>query len=30
VWKNIVSGQPAAFESLTQYQLNPEQMYLTN
>ena len=30
VWKNTVSGPPAAFESLTQYQLNPEQMYLTN
>ncbi len=30
VWKNTVSGPPAAFESLTQCQLNPEQMYLTN
>ena len=29
VWKNTVSGVPAAFKSLTQYQLNPEQMYLT-
>ena len=30
VWKNTVSGAPAAFESLSQYQLNPEQMYFTN
>ena len=30
VWKNTVSGAPAAFESLTQYQLNAEQMYRTN
>jgi len=30
VWKNNVSGQPAAFEAMTQYFLNPELMYLTN
>jgi peptide/nickel transport system substrate-binding protein len=29
VWKNNVSGQPAALKALTQYQLNPELMYLT-
>jgi peptide/nickel transport system substrate-binding protein len=29
VWKNNVSGQPAAIESTTQYFLNPELMYLT-
>jgi peptide/nickel transport system substrate-binding protein len=29
VWKDNVSGQPAAFKALTQYQLNPELMYLT-
>ena len=28
VWKNNVSGQPAAIKALTQYQLNPELMYL--
>ncbi len=30
VWEKTVSGPPAAFKSLTQYQLNPEQMYFTN
>jgi peptide/nickel transport system substrate-binding protein len=30
VWKNNVSGQPAAIEAMTQYYLNPELMYLTN
>jgi peptide/nickel transport system substrate-binding protein len=30
VWKDNVSGQPAAFEAMTQYFLNPELMYLTN
>jgi peptide/nickel transport system substrate-binding protein len=30
VWKDNVSGQPAAFEDTTQYYLNPELMYLTN
>jgi len=30
VWKNNVSGQPAAIESMTQYSLNTELMYLTN
>jgi peptide/nickel transport system substrate-binding protein len=29
VWKTTVSGSPAAFKALTQYQLNTEQMYLT-
>jgi hypothetical protein len=29
VWKNNVSGQPAAIEATTQYFLNPELMYLT-
>jgi peptide/nickel transport system substrate-binding protein len=29
VWKNNVSGQPAAFEALTQFYLNTELMYLT-
>src|SRR6516225_5879337 len=29
VWKDNVSGQPAAIESTTQYFLNPELMYLT-
>jgi len=30
VWKNNVSGQPAAIEATTQYFLNTELMYLTN
>jgi peptide/nickel transport system substrate-binding protein len=30
VWKNNVSGPPAAFEATTQYFLNTELMYLTN
>jgi peptide/nickel transport system substrate-binding protein len=30
VWKDNVSGQPAAIEALTQYYLNAELMYLTN
>ena len=30
VWKNNVSGQPAAFQAMTQYFLNTELMYLTN
>ncbi len=30
VWKDNVSGQPAAIEATTQYFLNPELMYLTN
>ena len=30
VWKDNVSGQPAAIKAMTQYQLNPELMYLTN
>jgi peptide/nickel transport system substrate-binding protein len=30
VWKDNVSGQPAVFEAMTQYFLNPELMYLTN
>jgi peptide/nickel transport system substrate-binding protein len=30
VWKDNVSGQPAAFEAMTQYFLNPELMYLTS
>jgi len=29
VWKNSVSGDPAALKALTQYQLNTELMYLT-
>ncbi len=29
VWKNNVSGQPAAIEATTQYFFNPELMYLT-
>ena len=29
VWKNNVSGQPAAIEATTQYFLSPELMYLT-
>ena len=29
VWKNNVSGQPAAIKAMTQYQLNTELMYLT-
>jgi len=29
VWKDNVSGSPAAIESTTQYFLNPELMYLT-
>jgi peptide/nickel transport system substrate-binding protein len=29
VWKNNVSGEPAAIEATTQYFLNPELMYLT-
>jgi peptide/nickel transport system substrate-binding protein len=29
VWKNNVSGQPAAIEATTQYYLNTELMYLT-
>jgi peptide/nickel transport system substrate-binding protein len=29
VWKTTVSGSPAAFKALTQYQLNTELMYLT-
>jgi len=29
VWKDNVSGRPAAFEAMTQYGLNPELMYLT-
>ena len=29
VWKNSVSGDPAAIKALTQYQLNTELMYLT-
>ncbi|HYB88171.1 MAG TPA: ABC transporter substrate-binding protein [Streptosporangiaceae bacterium] len=28
VWKDNVSGQPAAIKAMTQYQLNPELMYL--
>jgi hypothetical protein len=30
VWKDNVSGQPAAFEAMTQYALNTELMYLNN
>jgi peptide/nickel transport system substrate-binding protein len=30
VWKDNVSGRPAAFEAMTQYVLNAELMYLTN
>ncbi|MGB6457910.1 MAG: ABC transporter substrate-binding protein [Streptosporangiaceae bacterium] len=29
VWKTGISGPPAAFESLTQFQMNPEFMYFT-
>ena len=29
VWKKEISGPPAAFETLTQFQLNPEQLYFT-
>jgi hypothetical protein len=29
VWKTSISGEPQAFESLTQYQLNPEFWYFT-
>jgi peptide/nickel transport system substrate-binding protein len=29
VWKKTLSGPPSSFESLTQYQLNPEQWYFT-
>ena len=29
VWKSSVSGQPDAFEALTQFYLNTELMYLT-
>ena len=29
VWKDNVSGQPAAIEGMTQYFLNTELMYLT-
>jgi peptide/nickel transport system substrate-binding protein len=29
VWKKTLSGPPASFETLTQYQLNPEMWYLT-
>jgi peptide/nickel transport system substrate-binding protein len=29
VWKKTISGAPASFESLTQYQLNPEFWYFT-
>ena len=29
VWKKTLSGNPASFESLTQYQLNPEFWYFT-
>ncbi len=29
VWKNTVSGQPAAIKAMTQFQLNTELMYLT-
>jgi peptide/nickel transport system substrate-binding protein len=30
VWKNNISGQPAAFKLMTQYVLSTELMYLTN
>ncbi|HTW01256.1 MAG TPA: hypothetical protein VMF87_13230, partial [Streptosporangiaceae bacterium] len=29
VWKDNVSGQPAAIQAMTQYYLNTELMYLT-
>jgi peptide/nickel transport system substrate-binding protein len=29
VWKKILSGPPSSFESITQYQLNPEFWYFT-
>jgi hypothetical protein len=29
VWKDNVSGQPAAIEAMTQFYLNTELMYLT-
>ena len=29
VWKKTLSGPPFSFESLTQYQLNPEYWYFT-
>jgi hypothetical protein len=29
VWKDDVSGQPAAIQAMTQYYLNTELMYLT-
>jgi len=29
VWKKTLSGAPSSFESLTQYQLNPEYWYFT-
>jgi hypothetical protein len=28
-WKKTISGDPKAFEGLTQYQLNPEFWYFT-
>ena len=30
VWKKTLSGPPAAFQSITQYNINPEQMYFTS
>jgi peptide/nickel transport system substrate-binding protein len=29
VWKKTISGPPSSFETLTQFQLNPEYWYLT-
>jgi hypothetical protein len=29
VWKKTLSGPPASFETLTQYNLNPEYWYFT-